>query len=915
MSAPGAIAGAAIPEWRGVAPGTAWLGPDVLWRPREWLVFHLQDEEGGGFRLDLTARDMNTYQQGERPLLVWVIGPDDRTLVRVTLPDDGVISGADAHRDGIYDPYADFRYREWHRVHSPGGRPPGKERSSYLTRPQDLPARELHVEVPDAGAGLYRAVVIASWDHWISLTPDRPLATGVHPGPGPLYVHGDRFASGAYLWIPETTGHLGVSVTEETQPFASALALRDESGALVAERRARTFQTYVLDEAPETGSVYELRVTAPAPGVCLHILGVPPVLCPDAETARRLHGGLQIDASGRHSFHHHQRVLDRWADDLDAATRADSTVAVVLDALDALRRLSPFFWYNTRDVSYRAAYREDSPFTAPTRSGWYGLGLDSRAALALREPMAAGTLPDSVVAAWQTALSLWAGGHWRMHSGETSNQWTYTLNQMRQVLEVTRDPALAEVIRRDVVRLTTTGSLGRLEPDGDPDWIDLGRTPAGYMAEQMGWDGQYGVEQVSNLGKVWRVLPEPSVVDWWNDFYWLKTHITLPKRGVHTTETFNETVSPTDFNFRTRYYTHKTGLPSEAGDAVVFGDLWKPAEGMPPARPWPQLEDGSFVRSVADVFHFVKTSRYYAVVYSGPRLRSWAQFTRAIVEQDDGDGAAVGRGGHARLAGYGGPGYGGFERKTTKVGAFSAVWVPGTGATLLAQNHNVMDAHTVWGRRHTPITPVWAEGAVDPTVVCSGFAQPEARFDAEARVYDLREELRYAPLVVERRVHFAEDRITIDLKLEATAALDLGELYLAFPYVADDREVRRFDADLEEMDAFEIPASRLTHMRNPDREHERRRFEHPPVRARAIDFAGAGGAGTTVLFEREWELMQAAPVRYREIASATGSLNLPLPTQMAAGETHSVRYVIYAHAEAITSEDLREMTQNRRTAE
>jgi hypothetical protein len=899
----GAIA--PIPAWRGVAPGTDWLGPDVLWRPREWLIFHMHDAEGGGFGLDLTVRDMNTYMQGPRPLHVAVVGPQDQILLRHLMPDDGITTGNDAQRDGIYDTYADFRYREWQRHHTDSK--PGKARSPYLHHPEQLPLRQLHLDVPDGGPGLYRVTIIASWDHWLSITPSRPIPTGVHPGPGPLYVVGNRLAAGAYLWVPATTQHLGLSLSEEIEPFRGKLELTNASGTVVAQRQARTFSTYIVDESPQPESVYRVSVSGPETGASLHIRGVPPVLSPDATTARLLHGGMEVDGAGRATLHHHQRVFDHWQDDLSASARLDTSVAAVVAAVDALRRLAPFYWYDTRDVSYQYRYDGRSPFTAAHRSGWYGLGLDSRAALALRPYMESGiqsgAIADSVVAAWKTSLTLWAGGHWLMHAGETANQWTYSLRQLLQVWQVTGDPALRDMIQRDVERLTTIGSLGRQQPDGDPDFIDLGRTPAGYMAEQLGWDGQYGVEQEHNLAVIWQQIPVPAVVQWWQDLSWLKSHITLPRKGIATGNPFSDTVSPADINFRTRYYTHKTGLPAEARSQVVFGDLWVPEEGVAPRRPWPALEDTSFVRSIADIFHFVKTPNYYAMLYSGPRQPAWTQFGQAVIDTQA--TGAVGRGGHVRLAGYGGAGYGGFGRKATKVGAISAVFVTGTGPILLGSNHNVMDAHTVWGRRHRPVSEVWSEADVDPTIICSGYAQPQATFDAASRSYKLREALRYEPLVIHRQIRFAADRIVVDLQLEATADLDLAELYLAVPFVADDRVVRHFGQDLSDSGPLPIAAASLAETRTPQLDVEALRFAQTKVVARAVDFAGVdSGAGTTIIFPQAQSLLQAAPIRYREIAANQGSLNLPLPTILAAGEHFAMRYVIYAHQQAVTSEQL-----------
>ena len=970
------LAGLAAPEWRDRVPGSAYLGPDVLWRPREWLVFHLQDEAGGGFHLDFTVRDMNVYHQGPRPVMVWIVGPGDRTLARVFLRDDGVVSGNDRHRDGVYDPYGDFRYRQWHRAHSPGGYPPGKERSPYLREPERLPARAFRVPVADAGDGLYRVVVVASWDHWISMTPSRPIATGIHPGPGPLYVHGDQMER-SWFHVPAAAADIGLMLTEETEPYGGSMSLRDASGATVAQRSARTFATYMIHEAGATDAVYELVLSNPGPGVCLHSRGFPPVFCPDAATARLLCGGQEVDGRGRVTRHDHQRILDAWTDglrpaDLAVAAASDdgdlpgnadlgrglprlAEVAELLDRQDLdpssptygrfadgaavdqlarlagldhadnpyygdgglirrlllarigdMRRLSAFYWYDSRDDAYQFALNEGSFFSTPQRSGWYGLGLDSRAALTLRHFVAEAStaLPDTVLAAWKRSLSLWAGGRWMMHVGETTNQWTYNLLQLRQVWEVTGDPEVRALLGRHARAVVTPGLLGRLQPDpaawdetGEATYshdADMGLTPSGYLAEQFGFDCQYTVEQVHNMGALWEVVRDPALVDWWNAFYWLKTHVTLPKTGTHTVDTFSGTCSPTDFNSRTRYQTHKAGLHAEARDLVVFGDLWVPREGDgPPRRTWPALEDTAFVRSIDGKYHFVNTGQYYAIAYSGPRLPAWPCFSAAIV----GAGAA-------ELAGYGGPGYGGYGRGANKVGALSAVFVPGCGPVLLGQNHNVWDANTVWGRRSAPIAPAWQKGAVDPTLVCSGYSQPQADFDAASRTYHLREDLLYAPLAVTRTVRFGDDRIRVELELEATGELELEALYHALPIYADERHLQGYAAAAESGFAVHLPEPLLTDTRIPQPEQEAARLDHAPVRLRGVDVSSANGAGAALLLDGEYEVLPTTPQRYRAATAATGSLNLPLPTRLRAGQTHALRYVIYVHAGAVTAQRL-----------
>ncbi|MDD5706505.1 MAG: hypothetical protein PHR35_11310 [Kiritimatiellae bacterium] len=301
------------PEWRGKTPGTAWLGPDVLWRAREWLIFTLLDEKGGGFRLDLTLRDMNIYMQGERPVLIFVLDPDGEVCASQVVEDDGVVSGNEQYCDGIYDEFQDIRYREYHRLLSPGGTPPGKKRSPILDAPEKLVPRNVSVTVPsNARAGLYRAVVIASWDHWLSLTPDRPLLMGIHPGQGPLYAHKDRLKE-AYLYLPPGVKDVGFGYAEEVMPFGWTLTVNDEAGNLLGKTVPRTRYSYFIDRNAKGDSVLKLSLGGTSPGCCLSVEGAPFVLCPDAESARKIHGGVEVNSRGDWLYHAGQKKVLDWA--------------------------------------------------------------------------------------------------------------------------------------------------------------------------------------------------------------------------------------------------------------------------------------------------------------------------------------------------------------------------------------------------------------------------------------------------------------------------------------------------------------------------------------------------------------------------------------------------------------------------
>ena len=967
-------ASAEVPEWRGEAPGTDYLGPDVLWRTREEVVFHMQDPEGTGFSVSVTVRDMNVYAQGRRPALIWMVGPGGRTLFRKLLADDGVTGGNEQYRDGISDVYMDYRYREWHRVHSPGGRPPHKKRSPHLEHPEKLPPREVSFEVPAAGRGLYRLVLIGSWDHWFSVTPDRPIPTGVHPGPGPLYVHGDRLGE-AYLYAPPGTREVAVALSEEIQPYNWKVALEEESGDQIGQTTPRTFFSYMIREVPESDAVYRLRVQGETTGACLSVSGLPFVACPDPETARAIHGGVEVDDRGGRTFHVDQRRLLAWADGL---TQNDLTVEAQPPDLEGIREddlrdvlekvpealedqnidpesekfgrgdvsvlaraagwdhpdnpyhgsaalvrrvllqgavtylqdLNPFFWFakTGQETPGTWSVPEDNlPWFF--RSQWFAMHgarhVDNL--LAVRE-VAPDVLPVEVMEAWKREYETWAVARTLMHQGICSNQWAASIAEVAKVVDATGSVAAGEVLQRQLDRITTLGGQGRVGPDPTPYSTkseaaftyaaDSGYVGAGYAADGLGHDNEYCLETTSHLSRTWQRHRHQGVEDFLNHYYRLKTHLTMPKWGEIPPNTFAGTCSPSDMNARTGYYTHKSPLNDDLRERIRYGDIWKGREN--PDFTWPCLEEGSFTRVFDERFFFIKTPGYYAIAHGGPAVYDFQNFKVAKLKD-----------GSARLVGYGGMHYGGLQRKATKVGGISAVFVENCGPTLLAQNHNVMYSNVVWGRREEPVCEKWEEGHVDPRIVCSGFSHPEVSFDREGRVYRRTDRLRYAPLTVTRTVHYRDERIAVTLELLATDDLRLRELYECVPYFAEKRILWTFGADLDEGERFSMPEPFTSHDTHalPRPEERGENPDLPEVTFRAVDISADGGAGTAVIFDDEYEFTQTQPIRYRKVAAATGAFNLPLPARMEAGQKHVLRYVILSHQQPLEAERLREAAE------
>lgn len=972
MTASAACVCAQPPEWRG-EPGTDWLGDDVLWRSREGLVFHMQDPAGGGFDVSVAVRDMNIYEQGRRPALIWMVGPQGQTLFRRVLEDDGVTSGNEQYREGVSDVYLDYRYREWHRIHSPDGRPPNKKRSPVLSEPESLPARDVSFTVEDAGPGLYRLVLIGSWDHWFAVTPDRAIPTGLHPGPGPLHVHGDRLED-AWVWAPPGAEEIMLSLSEEVQPFNWQAVLEDEDGNELGTAASDTFMSYLHRELPEGDAVYRLSVTGETPGACLSLAGLPFVVCPDAETARAIHGGMGIDQEGRATFHHQQRVLLEWADGLTEddlrvdVAEVDLTaveedlrklLAAVPEALEQqqidpaaedfgranvsvlaeaagtehpqnpyyanaaltrrvalaaavgpMQNLGPYFWFARTDLELPGTFDVRKDRLPMFRSNWFAMHSGRHVTnLADVVDVAGKALPPEVLAAWEREYEAWVEGRTLMHQGICSNQWMAALSEVAEAAEALDSPVAHEVVDRQIERFTTIGGLGRVGPDPTPCATksetaftyaaDTGYVGAGYAADGLGHDNQYCLETTSHLGRIWQRTGKQSIVDFIDHYYFLKTHLTMPRGPEAPESTFADTCSPSDANFRTGYFTHKSPVPSEMRPMVGYGLLW--AGDTSAGETWPCLEEGSFTRVLDNKFFFIKTPTYYATAYGGPSNYDWQNFTTAEV----GDGSAS-------LVGYSGMHYGGLQRKAAKPGGISAVYVAGCGPTMLAQNHNVMYSNVVWGRRPTPVTEKWEQDHVDPRIVCSGFSQPSVSFDRDGRVYRRTDELLYAPLTVTRTVTYRDDRIVVDLELRATDDLELTELYECVPLYVEDREASVFE-DLSSAGVeFAMPEAVTSHdSHDLPLPHERgENPDLPRVAVRAFDVTSESGAGSAVIFDDQYECMQTQPLRYRSAAAATGALNLPLPTEMDAGETHRIRYVIAPHAEPVSVEDLRRIAES-----
>ncbi len=935
-----------------------YLGKDAIWRCREGLVFHLLDEKGTGFNLSIDVRDMNTYMQGPREVLVFVSGPQGNILVNKIIPDDGVTKGDFKHKDGVADFWQDVRYREFYRFNSPNGMLPGKSRSPLLKNPAKIAKRTFEIKVPPAGKGIYRVTFVATMDHFVAMTPSRELTAAIHPGPGPLYIP-EKMVDKSYFYVPPLTKDIGILLNEEVMPFSYSATVKDEQGKTAAKIKPKGRFNYAVIRNAAPGSIYEIDLKrGKEPGGYLHILGVPMLLCPDKETAKKMRGGIiEVSRNGNYIFHGFQKTLADWAyslkkSDLAVDPQGDKDLAKILAAQDlnpnsrtygdypninkifpkrfnfwkqptdhlaklvsneksplygnraiikriALNRImkylltqSPYYWYGTNNIKEKSIPAKlDKIWDIGFRSNWYPLQ-DAKHAntYGYIKNLAPYALPADVIKAWENSFRSWVICRAIMSQGECSNQWGKGLEHMNTMYKGTRDYYVGEVLKKQIKMITTPGLLGRSSPDLTPyshkskvaiDGIacDSGRMGGGVASDGLGHDGEYCLETTSHLNNVWEEFKDPRIEEFLNEYYVLKTHLTVPRNAGLPPNTFTGTIHPTGTNFRTRYYTHKSGLGKELRPKIDYGPLWA---GKADKKTWPCMEDGSFVRNIDNRYYFIKTPAYYAIVYGGPALHNYANWAEITMHD-----------GYIDVTGFGGMHYGGYGRKATKIGTISGLWVKGCGATLFGQNHNVNYANALWGRVKKPIAPTCEKGFVDPYAVSSSYAQSVFDFDEKNRSFEKTQVMDYAPLKLVSNVQFKDNEIAVSITIEALKDIDFKELYFTLPYYSENRRVFLYNSGKKQ--SFDIPKYLVASSRKLYKE-QKYTGENPALPQVKFDafsiLSKKNDAGSKIVLNKTYTAVQTQPLKYRSAAGAIAAFNLVLPTSWKKGQKYILKYKI-----------------------
>lgn len=821
------------------------FGPDKYWRPRENMVFYLEDTAGGGFDLRIDLRDMNVYCEGARAAFVFVIGPDGRILARKLLPDDGVTKNDPRYKDGCADIGLDFRYRAYHRLNSPGGCPPGKARAEAIADPRKIPPRSFTLHIPDAGSGVYRLAVAGCWDHHFSVTPSRKMIGALHPGQGAFSLPLSRPAE-LFLYLPPGTGDVSVALTEEIPPFNWSVTAEIE-GKKVGEVRAKHFYNYMVLKNLPAGKVLRLKPSGRTTGAMLHVKGVPFLICEDEAAARRFAGGVTEPSL---------KILNAYRSDEPWLRRA--------------RLFGNALGFRDYDGSALTIREKNNP--SLWRSSWWDFWDGN------------GVIPETPVPAdVRNALTdlyeKWALNRYVMEVGSCTNQWGKILENMAKMYEFSRSPVILEALQYNVKRMCTKNSLGRVNPDADAFLSgrepDAGRIDNGIMGECLGHDNEYNLETDAHMSRVYQTTKQPEIVDYQSAYYRLKTHLTLSRTGGAPTDIFYGTCSPTDANFRTRYYTHKSGALL---DLIPYGTLWggrgKGGSAAGKTEVWPFLERTPFKRNLEGRYFAVNTGHYYALFYTGPSYPRWQAWSAPAFD-----------GNSMEYAGFSGMGYGGWQAYPNKSGGLSALWIPGCGPLILANNHNVMYANTLWGENRKPAAEKNTPN-VNAAITAEAYCDAAGSFDSDRNLFVRRGVIPDTPLTFERRIEVCETVLNVTITVSAGEDFRMKSFHEAIPFFTDQRELS--------VDGVKksLHAPVVTPLKSVSRETEG--FASGTLRfsGSRLRLAAPSGAGAEIELDGKRSIAVAQVLRYREIAAGMSGFNIRLPHEWRKGMTHTLRYTV-----------------------
>lgn len=272
---------------------------------RQGVTFYIANPKGEAFEVAIDLKDINTYCQGAQTAMVKLYAPDGSVLANHEIADDGIESG------GYDQAWAGWDHEMWAlgAIREAGTEP--LFRWDAFSDPRKLEkiqgAKWTH-KVQAPAKGVYQLQVVGCDDHFAKLAISNGLKFGVLGHPDFLAGRGEQFRT-TYLYVPPapwyTKGRdeMDLWLVEHAYPRTRKLTLFNGNTALSIKDicYGTTGTSLTADQAMGRG---EISLKGIAPGsvlklVCegsgdfmIRVNGIPPLFCPDEETAKFIAGGV-----------------------------------------------------------------------------------------------------------------------------------------------------------------------------------------------------------------------------------------------------------------------------------------------------------------------------------------------------------------------------------------------------------------------------------------------------------------------------------------------------------------------------------------------------------------------------------------------------------------------------------------------
>lgn len=286
----------------------------VFYHLRQGVTFYIANPKGAAFEAAIDLKDINVYLHGPQTAMVKLYDPAGNILFNDEIPDDGIETG------GYDQAWGGWDHELWARG---GTRDAGAEpmfRWDTFSDPRKLDKIQgavRSIKVPAGKAGVYQLQVVGCDDHYLKLTLPPELKFGVVGHPDFLAGHGDQFRT-TYLYVPELPYYakgrdLELWLIENAYPRTRKLTLFNGSTALPMKNVPyKTTATSMTADQGIGRSEISLKAPGIAPGSVLKLVnegdpngdflirvhGIPPIFCPDEETAKFIAGGITAIKDG-----------------------------------------------------------------------------------------------------------------------------------------------------------------------------------------------------------------------------------------------------------------------------------------------------------------------------------------------------------------------------------------------------------------------------------------------------------------------------------------------------------------------------------------------------------------------------------------------------------------------------------------